>query len=117
MKICEKIVEGRLRLESTICEERFGSMTGKSKADVIFALRQTMEKYREIQKGLHLVFIDLEKKPMIWYLEGTTQVRSTVGTPEKFKVKVGLQQDSAFSPYVFDIVMDVITSEVIEEVP
>ena len=89
-----------------------------------------------------MVFIDLEKahgrvpRQEVWrcsrvkgvsekyvrimkdmYAEATTQVRSTVGTTEKFKVKVGLHQGSALSPYVFDIVMDVITSEVREEVP
>ncbi len=29
--------------------------------DVVFALRQIMEKHQEKRKGLHLVFIDLEK--------------------------------------------------------
>ena len=142
MKIYERIIEGRLRMESTICEEQLGFMPGKSTVDAIFALRQTVEKYREKQKGLHLVFIDLEKvydrvprqevcrclrekgvsekyvrimKDM--YAEATTQVRSTVRTTEKFKVKVGLHQGSTLRPYVFDIVMDVTTSEVREEVP
>ncbi|XP_068232077.1 uncharacterized protein [Palaemon carinicauda] len=36
---------------------------------------------------------------------------------EKFKVKVGLHQGSALSPYVFDIVMDVISLEISEEGP
>ena len=47
-------------METTICEEQFGVMPGKSTVDAIFALRQAVEKYREKQKGLHLVFIDLE---------------------------------------------------------
>ncbi|XP_064106763.1 uncharacterized protein LOC135215739 [Macrobrachium nipponense] len=106
------------------------------------AWRTTVEKYRKKQKGLHLLFIDLEKacdrvpRQEVWrclrekrvsekyvrvmkdmYAEATTQVSSTVGTTAKFKVKVGLHQGSAFSPYVFDIVMDVITSEVREEAP
>ncbi|XP_064117889.1 uncharacterized protein LOC135223354 [Macrobrachium nipponense] len=51
------------------------------------------------------------------YAEATTQVRSTVGTTEKFKGKVGLHQSSALDPCMFDIVMDVKTSEVREEVP
>ena len=45
-------------------EEQFGFMPGRSLTDIIYVLRLTMEKYREKQKGLHLVFIDLEK-PMI----------------------------------------------------
>lgn len=49
--------------------------------------------------------------------EVTTQVRSTVGTTEKFSVRVGLHQGSTLSSYIFDLVMDVITSYVREEVP
>ena len=93
-------------------------------------------------KELHLVFIDLEKaydrvpRQEVWrcmrekgvsekyvrvvndmYREATTQVRSSVGTTEKFEVKVGLHQGSALSPYIFDMIMDVIVAEVKDEVP
>ncbi|XP_066958120.1 uncharacterized protein [Macrobrachium rosenbergii] len=50
------------------------------------------------------------------HAEVTTQVRSTVGTTEKFSVRVGLHQGSTLSPYTFDPVMDVITSDPREEV-
>ncbi|XP_064101748.1 uncharacterized protein LOC135212235 [Macrobrachium nipponense] len=43
MKIYERIMEGRLRIENTICEEQFGFMPGKSTVDAIFALRQAVE--------------------------------------------------------------------------
>ena len=36
-------------------------MTGKSTTDALFALRVLTEKYREGQKELHCVFVDLEK--------------------------------------------------------
>ena len=37
-------------------------MPGRGTTDAIFAVRQLMEKHREIQKELHImVFIDLEK--------------------------------------------------------
>ena len=36
-------------------------MPGKSTTDPMFALRLLMEKYREGQKKLHCVFVDLEK--------------------------------------------------------
>ena len=61
MKIWEKIIDRRLREETRISEEQFGFMSGRSTTDAISILRFTMEKHREKQKGLHLVFIDLEK--------------------------------------------------------
>ena len=39
-------------------------------------------------------------------------VRSCVGDTDEFKVKVGLHQGSALSPYIFDLVMDVIVDRV-----
>ena len=61
MKIWERIMEVRLRWIVEISEEQFGFMPGRSTTDAIFALRQLLEKYREGQKKLHCVFIDLEK--------------------------------------------------------
>ena len=142
MKIYERIIEARLRDETSISNEQFGFMPGKGTTDAIFILRQVMEKHREKGKELHLVFIDLEKaydrvpRQEVWrcmrekgvsekyvrivndmYREATTQVRSSVGTTEKFEVKVGLHQGSALSPYIFDMVMDVIVAEVKDQVP
>ena len=95
-----------------------------------------MEKYREGQKELHCVFVDLEKaydkvpREEVWYCMrksglankyvrivqdmydgSTTAVRCAVGVTEGFKVKVGLHQGSALSPCLFAIVMDRMTSE------
>ena len=39
----------------------FGFVKGKSTTDVIFALRQLQERYREGQQDLHCVFVDLKK--------------------------------------------------------
>ena len=61
MKIWERVVEVRFRGQVMICEQQYGFMSGKSTADVMFALRVLMEKYREGQKELHCVFLDLEK--------------------------------------------------------
>ena len=61
MKIWERIIDRRLREETSIGEEQFGFMLGRGTTDVIFAARQVMEKHREMQKELHVVFIDLEK--------------------------------------------------------
>ena len=48
-------------------------MPGKSTTDALFALRLLMEKYREGQKELHCVFVDLDKaydkvpREEVWY--------------------------------------------------
>ena len=44
-----------------ICEQQYGFMSGKSTTDAMFALRVLMERYREGEKELHCVFVDLEK--------------------------------------------------------
>ena len=101
-----------------------------------------MEKFREKQRDLHMVFIDLEKaydrvpRQEVWrslrekmvpekyvrliqemYRNVSTRVRSSIGLTEGFEVNVGLHQGSALSPFIFNIVIDVMTEEVREAVP
>ncbi|KAK3516529.1 hypothetical protein QTP70_021744, partial [Hemibagrus guttatus] len=61
MKLWERVVEARLRKVVEICEQQYGFMPKKSTTDAIFALRILMEKYRDGQRELHCVFVDLEK--------------------------------------------------------
>ena len=61
MKLWERIIERRLRGDLTFSNQQYGFMPGKSTTDALFALRVLMEKYREGQKELHCVFVDLEK--------------------------------------------------------
>ena len=117
-------------------------MQGKGTTDAMFALRMLMEKYREGQRELHCVFVDLEKaydrvpREELWYCmrksgivekyvqlvqdmyKGSeTVVRCAVGTTESFKVKVGLHQGSALSLFLFAVIMDRLTDEVRREPP
>ena len=50
MKIWERIIDRRLREETTIGDEQFGFMPGRGTADAKFAVRQLMEKHRENRK-------------------------------------------------------------------
>ena len=97
-------------------------MPGKGTTDAMFALRMLMGKYREGQRELYCVFVDLEKaydrvsREELWYsmrksgivekyvrlvqdmYEGSeTVVKCTVKTTETFKVKIGLHQGWAIS--------------------
>ena len=142
LKILERMIDGRLREEVGIGKEQLGFMRGSGTSDGIFCLRQVMEKFKEKQRDLHMVFIDLEKaydrvpRQEIWrslrvkmvpekyvrmiqemYKNAITRVRSSVGETDGFEVKVGLHQGSALSPFIFNIVMDVMTMTVREAVP
>ena len=142
MKVWEGIIEARLKDRVEISKQQYGFMSGKGTTDAMFALRMLIEKYREGQRELHCVLVDLEKaydrvpREKLWYCmrksgivekyvqlvqdmsEGSeTVVRCVVGTTESFKVKVGLHQGSALSPFLFAVIMDRLTDEVRREPP
>ena len=142
MKLWERIIERRLRSDLKFSNQHYGFMPGKSTTDALFALRVLMEKYREGQKELHCVFVDLEKaydkvpREEVWYCMrksglaekyvrivqdmydgSTTAVRCAVGVTEGFEVTVGLHQRSALSPCLFAMVMDRMTDAIREEAP
>ncbi|KAK3559970.1 hypothetical protein QTP86_033667, partial [Hemibagrus guttatus] len=51
------------------------------------------------------------------YERSRTVVRCAVGQTEEFKVEVGLHQGSALSPFLFAVVMDQLSEEIIQESP
>ena len=141
-KIWERIVDTRLRSIITPHESHLGFRPGRGTTDAIFMIRQVMEKYREGQKNLSIVFIDLEKaydrvpREELWrslrlrgvpeyliecikdmYQECNTSVVCAAGESESFQVKVGLHQGSALSPFLFVTLMDVLTEDVRLELP
>ena len=142
LKLLERVIDRRMREEVQIGRGQLGFMKGVGTTDGIFTVRQIMEKYREKQQTLHMAFIDLEKaydrvpRGEVWlclrergvpekylrlvqetYKDVTTRVRSAVGETRSFRVGVGLHQGSALSPFLFNIVFDVITGGVRENPP
>ena len=142
MKVWKRIIETRLRNSAEISKQQYRFVPGKETTNVMFALRMLMEKYREGQRELHCVFVDLEKaydrvpRQQLWYCMrksgivemyvqfvqdiykgNKTVVRCAVGTTESFKVKVGLHQGSALSPFLFAVIMDGITDKVRRQPP
>ena len=51
------------------------------------------------------------------YKNVKTRVRSEAGMTDSFGVEVGLHQDSALSPFVFNLVFDVLIEDVRVETP
>ena len=136
-KIWERVLDRRVRECTDIHESQFGFMPGRRTTDAIFILKQTTEQYREGQKDICVTFIDLEKaydrvpSEEIWrtmrerlvpekyvklvqdmYTGCRTKVRTVAGESSKFNVEVGLHQGSALSPYLFLILMYVLTERV-----
>ena len=137
MKLFERLVEDRLRQVTEISSTQYGFRQGKSTTEPIFTLRMMQEKKLAKRQDLHMIFVDLEKaydrvpRDIMWWAlrkknvgeeyikviqdmyDGcTTSVRTLIGSPERFEVKVGLHQGSALSPLLFITVMDVISKEV-----
>ena len=140
MKEWKRIIDGRLRDIVEISKQKYGFMPEKEITDAMFSLRMLMEKYREGQREIHFVIVDLEKaydrvpREELWFCmrkseimekymrlvqnmyEGSeTVVRCAVGTTERFMVKVGLHQGSLLSPFLFAVIMYMLTDEVRRE--
>ena len=135
MTIWERIIDRRLREDISVGDEQVGIMPARGTTGEIFAVRQLMEKHRGKQKGLHMVFIDLEKaydrvpRQEVWrcmretgvsakyvglmivqdtYEGARTRVKSSVGLTDPIPMGICLHQGSSLSPYLFAISMDVL---------
>ena len=142
MKLWERIIDQRLRDIVTISDGQFGFKSGVGTTDAIFVIRTLCEKYREGNKPLDMVFVDLEKaydtvpREVLWrcmrkryipevyirlvqdvYQGATTCVKSKRGTSEHFEVGIGLHQGSALSPFLFIMLVDTISQDVRNELP
>lgn len=141
-KVWEKVIEKRLRSLVQIRENQFGFMPERSTADALNSVRRLMERFKEREEDLHMCFIDLEKafdkvpRTLVWkclkennvpelyvraikdmYKGNRTYVRTTVGTTKGFAINTGVHQGSALSPFLFIMIMDIITKDMGEEAP
>ena len=132
-KIFERVLEGRLRrkIEEAMEEEQYGFRKDRSTFDLIFSLRNMMEKRWEFGRDMVMTFIDIEKaydsvpRQLVWevlrrkqvnraevqmikamYKNCVSSVKTRIGETNWFKVETGLRQGSVLSPILFIIVMD-----------
>ena len=61
MRLCEKILDARLKETVKISDNQIGFSAGKSTTDAIFILRHNQQNYSEKNKKVYHIFIDLEK--------------------------------------------------------
>ena len=141
-KVMLKVILNRLKpqAEEIIAEEQAGFRAGRSTTEQIFNLNILCEKYLQHQQELHHVFIDFKKAfDRVWHaalwatmrkynisenLVKTIQqlydkacsavlINGDVG--EWFRTTVGVRQGCLLSPTLFNIFLERIMSEALEE--
>ncbi|GKE71327.1 retrovirus-related pol polyprotein LINE-1 [Tanacetum coccineum] len=113
MKIWERVIERRLRMETRGKTKRFAygfSRPGKAYDSIPRELvwrtlrdKGTPRRYSRVIKDMY---------------EGVkTRIRTIMGNTEFFPVDVGLHQGSAISPYLFTLILDELSWEIQESIP
>ena len=71
MKLWKRLIEARLRQITSMNNTQYGFLHGMYTTEPIDILRIIQETYREMNKELHMFFVDLEKQviDMVVYRE------------------------------------------------
>ena len=137
-----KVILNRLKpqAEEIIAEEQAGLRAGRSTTEQIFNLRILCEKYLQHQQNLYHVFIDLKKAfDRVWhaalwatmrkynisanlvrtieqlYDKATSAVQMNGSIGEWFRTTVRVRQGCLLSPTLFNIFLERIMSDALEE--
>ena len=137
LKVILNRIKGKLKLE--IAEEQYGFMKGKGTRNAIFIMRMLTERAIEVQKEVHMCFIDYEKafnkvkhsdlieilqtvnldgkdvriiNNLYWSQEAAVNIDNNL-TPW-IKIKRGERQGCILSPYLFSIYGEIILRNIAE---
>ena len=137
-----KVILNRLKpqAEEIIAEEQAGFRAGRSTTEQIFNLRILCEKYLQHQQNLYHVFTDFKKAfDRVWhaalwatmrkynisanlvrtieqvYDKATSAVQMNGSIGEWFRTTVGVRQGCLLSPTLFNIFLERIMSDALEE--
>ena len=128
------------KVEEIIAEEQAGFRVGRSTTEQIFNLRILCEKYLQHQQNLYHVFTDFKKAfdtvwhaalwAIMWkynisanlvctielhYDKATSAVQMNDSMVEWFRTTVGVRQGCLLSPTLFNIFLEWIMSDALEE--
>jgi hypothetical protein len=142
-KVLLTIIRSRLKphIEANLAEEQAGFRADRSTVEQIFVWRQLAERYMEVQDGnLVNVFIDFKKAfDRVWhagllrvlqhyniprklialitslYSQAVSAVRSGTDISDWFRQTVGVRQGCILSPDLFNLFLDHVLAEALEE--
>ena len=141
-KVMLKVILNRLKpqAEEIIAEEQAGFRAGRSTTEQIFNLRILCEMYLQHQQNLYHVFIDFKKAfDRVWhaalwatmrkynisanlvrtieqlYDKASSAVQMNGSIGEWFRTTVGVRQGCLLSPTLFNIFLEQIMSDALEE--
>ena len=141
-KVMLKILLNRLKpqAETIIAEEQAGFRAGRSTTEQIFNLRILCEKYLQHQQDLYHVFVDFKKAfDRVWhaalwatmrlyninanltriieelYNKATSAVYFNGGIGDWFRTTVGVRQGCLLSPTLFNIFLERIMTDALED--